>query len=1198
MATATSSSIESVNPFEEVVPLSVSASASSSSAPPFDVFINHCGADVKFTLATTIHDKLNALGLSVFLDVHSLRLGDVIPAQIEEAMRTASLHIAIFSQKYAHSPWCLAELSFMLKTGKRIIPVFYHVDPSDLRWVGQGKGIYAPAFSQHKEKDRYSEKKLDEWKKALESVSFGSGCVIKDNRDEAMQLKNIVNMASKVLETVALVVADKPVGLDDIVRDFERNTVESTGNEHNAQIVGIVGMGGAGKTTLAKELYNRKSSSFQSSSIVFAVRDAASRDTLHEKQKKILGDLGVQGLSFDNIEEGKALLANRLRSVCALIILDDVDHRSQLDALLPPKDRLASGSLVIVTTRELHLLAKWGSTIYRMKPLNPFHAKELFCSHAFLQSSPIEGFESIVEEFLEACHGLPLSLEVMGGLVFGRSKDFWKSQLDKISRMLPEDIRGRLKVSYDALDEEDKDMFMDVACFFIGEKISLAIEVWDGSGWSGLHGWETLVNKCLVNVDESDCITMHDHLRDLGRDLADRHTPSRVWLKKHIMNIQKQAREGWSIRGIDAGGFEYTGEPLGYWQRLKKFFELIGILNRYFGRLRYFWRTPPPSLGLKLFAGKEEIFMKYFCTSSEEPAWLRFDRYNGRKLHQLWSLKKLRILELRSAYWLRELWDNSDLRELIIDNANMLQRIPNSIGRLEELKMIALTGCVAMKNLPEEFCGLRSLEWLQLSSCSILSSLPPSLGDLINLRHVDLSYCERLQNLPDSFKQLRHLQHLNLSYCTELTLTSDMLENISNLVYCNFEGCRKLEELPNQITRQVFLRELNVNHTGIREVPSDIGELKNLEALEIESPFLASLPSSLGNLYSLSRLSINSPLLINLPSSFHDLSRLTELHLIGCKMLNSLPDFAGSLSMLKSISINSTAVSIISISEVSCPSLEILSLRNNGHLVDIQTLPTSVRRLDVSDCTTLKKIMGLRGLADLQYLFIVRCPELNELASFADLHSLKEVKIEDCDKVVKIEGLQNSRSLETLEAVTRWKSQAIQSLEGTEKLKKLKMVVENISALQPCIQTIKKWPGEMLICGRAVSGAESVMDSLSFPTLKMVNSSLEKSASGDAWEAECGKRHSSDAAIVCLLVNSFANSTFRFFFSDGNASMRLREGKWVIVGVWRQNCSLMDKLTMTAQRWNGEGEVERAILLVGEEGRVIEAFTHFWALFI
>lgn len=164
------------NPFDELAPLSASTSTE-----PWQIFINHRGSDVKYTLASKIHRTLEGMGYRAFLDVEALEPGDVIPAEIQVAMISSSLHIAIFSPNYAQSPWCLAELSFVLKTGAKIIPIFYHVEPSDLRWVQQGKGKYAHAFSEHVKKGRYTEEKLNQWKEALYNISFNSGFLVKDN---------------------------------------------------------------------------------------------------------------------------------------------------------------------------------------------------------------------------------------------------------------------------------------------------------------------------------------------------------------------------------------------------------------------------------------------------------------------------------------------------------------------------------------------------------------------------------------------------------------------------------------------------------------------------------------------------------------------------------------------------------------------------------------------------------------------------------------------------------------------------------------------------------------------------------------------------------------------------------------------------------------------------------------------------------
>ncbi|KAH9289193.1 hypothetical protein KI387_033310, partial [Taxus chinensis] len=633
-------------PFEGISPQASQPSSTLTGKAPYDVFIHHRGRDVKHKLASTIYYTLKRLGVRAFLDQEELDLGDSIPIALQQAIQGASVHIAILSKNYAQSPWCLAELSLMLKTDAPIIPVFYYVQPGDLRWVAKGKGIYAKDFYQLQRKRRYSSKMLREWKAALQSVSNITGRVlISDNDDEGRVLDEIVNSVLEAVKIVPLEVAKYPVAMDEIVLDFETSTLQARESEQHVQIVGIAGFGGAGKTTFAKELYNRKRSSIKRSSFLTDVRLAATRNALPDKQKKLLQDLRVQNESFDNIHEGKAFLSNRLRSLSesVLIVLDDVDHEDQVDALLPPKDSLAPGSLIIVTTREGDVLRKSGITsVYKMRPLHQSHAEKLFCFHAFLRPSPLEGFDDLAEKFLTVCKGLPLSLKVIGALLYGRnySKDYWESQLSKIQRILPKDILNTLEVSYEALDEEEKEMFLDVACFFIGEKKSLAIAVWDGSGWSGLCGWEKLFSKCLVEVDEEDCITMHDHLRDLGREIAMTHSPSRLFSPRHRIRIQ----EGMLLRGIKATCTRWWNRDSYSEQALKECSEMM--------------TNSSPTTGLQLLLVKGNDFTQECAEVCTDLVWLRWLRFPHRNLPSWLSLEKLTVLQLYDAWQLEELWED------------------------------------------------------------------------------------------------------------------------------------------------------------------------------------------------------------------------------------------------------------------------------------------------------------------------------------------------------------------------------------------------------------------------------------------------------------------------------------------------------------------------------------------------------------
>ncbi|GLJ27323.1 hypothetical protein SUGI_0536190 [Cryptomeria japonica] len=1128
-------------------------------------------------------------------------------------MKTASLHIAIFSENYAQSRWCLDELSFMCKTGTKIVPIFYHVKPEDVRYA---KGVYAAAFERHKENGRYTSKKLQEWKDALSSVSNNIGHIVNNKEDENMLLKNITYCAMKETGKLPFMVAKHPVGLDEIVEDFEKITkIQSDRSDQIVPIVGIWGMGGAGKTTLAKELYNRRYPLMKKASLILDIRDAAKNNLLCEKQKKLLEDLGCKNVSVDSIEKGKAILTSNLKSFQALIVLDDVDHVDQLDALLPrqgSESLIGSDSLIIVTTRDLEVLRRWNiSSRYQMKPLGTVHAKQLFCWHAFIQESPLNGFEEfekLVENFLEVCNGLPLSLKVLGGQLYGNlSKESWESQLDKFSRVLHNDIKDKLKISYDALDYEEKEAFLDAACFFIGKKCDLVIELWNGSEWSGLYNLERLRNKCLIEIDDQNSIRMHDHLRDLGREIANEQSPYRLWYPQQKIKVCNE-QNGIGIRGIVVTSAACFSDE-----------EFVSCSPR--GELMVnttggVQALMPSTLGLKFIVARDRSLSHVISEASRDLVWLQWYDIEQRDLQSLFPLKKLTVLQLRGnsdQYKpLQELWVDecdapSQLRVLTFSHCEGLPGLPKSIGRLKLLKKIVLEYAWHLESLPEEFGLLQSLEHLEIKLSPHLLSLPNSMGNLRNLRHLCLKECHQLERLPDSCKELTLLQHLDLDCCFKITLKEDLMENMSNLEYLDFSMCEQLEKLPLHIANQASLRELNLRSVrNLRELPVKIGQLSKLRKLHVGSHSLTSLPASLGDLSclttlkisgctelqclpdSVGRLSLLERLEIRysgvkaLPESISQLIDLESLEIENCEVSELDLGVGSSLCKLKTIDLSyNNQLSKISISEDSCAGLETLTIQCNINLTEIENLPSSVRKLVIS-----------------------KCPNLSALPSFAQLTSLREFVLRGCKQVKQIEGLNHCRELEVLEAHTGWEVPSIQGIECMERLRTLQLTAMRKSVVEGCIQSLQKWPGEIVVCLRAVQNAASLVNSLAIPSLRVLDSCSNVQISRRCTTKLVVKQPpKGNAIIVCFVMSTRHWAVFRMYSHTigeyagpaAEADVEVEEGRWVWIGVFTQRSKWYGvKCVEISLEWSycpsKEGIVEEGFLAMVQEEKVMEVF--------
>lgn len=370
-------------------------------------------------------------------------------------------------------------------------------------------------------------------------------------------LKNVIESVLTYVKK-PLDVAKYPTGLDEKIAEFENKVLlphlQSVRKPH---ILGIVGLGGAGKTTLAKELFNRKSSQYSRCCFLDDVRENVNKGSLLSLQCSLLKKLNGTDLQLSSKDEAIAMLKKHLPSQEILLILDDVDKVDQVDALVPNQTSIHSNSLILITSRDRDVLTRSGveeSSIYKLNGLNEQHSRELFCWHAFRRSYPPPEFEDLSEKFVNACNGLPLSLKVFGALLCGNiDMSFWHQQLDKLLKTLPSEIQERLRISYEALESDEKQMFLDIACFFLGENRDTAITIWNGSGWGGELGFQTLQNKCLVEVVEEvgwnrswSKIRMHDHLRDLGRAEARVSQPLRFWRVDDLLQQSSVSSQSFS----------------------------------------------------------------------------------------------------------------------------------------------------------------------------------------------------------------------------------------------------------------------------------------------------------------------------------------------------------------------------------------------------------------------------------------------------------------------------------------------------------------------------------------------------------------------------------------------------------------------------------------------------------------------------
>ncbi|KAG6675556.1 hypothetical protein I3842_15G109000 [Carya illinoinensis] len=866
----------------------------------YDVFLSFRGEDVRQNFISHLYDALRRRGINTYIDEHLERGKEISPVLLK-AIEESRISIIVLSQNYASSTWCLEELMKILECREMkqqiVLPVFYKVHPSIVR--GQKKS-YGETLTNYKDKLN-DDMKVDSWKDALKEVANLSGFHLKKDGNESEFIHSIIQLVdSKIVNQTYFEVANHPIGV--VSRVQHVYSLLSIGENDIVHMVGIFGVGGIGKTTIAKEVYNIISSKFEGSCFLKNIRETSkSKYGLVQLQQTLLFYiLGASSVcNIGHVDRGINVIKNKLCYKRVLLILDDVDDWEQLKALAGNRDWFGSGSRIIITTRDKNLLSNYEvDATYEVEKLNHYEALELFSLCAFKRRKPLDNYVELTQRIIRYAGGLPLALEVLGLDLHGRSIHEWESALEEYKRSPHEKIQKILRMSYDGLRESERKIFLDIAFFFKGENVDYVVKIFDSCGLSPNIGIKKLMDKCLITIDDCNKFEMHDLLQDMGREIVREESPkepggrSRLWNHEDIRHVLEENTGTNQIEGI-----------------------LIDLP-----------KTDIICLSSEAFMKMKNL--RYFINHNA--------RFSGSPNYLSNELRVLNWVEYPS----QSLPYNFHGRKLVD------LRISDSL----------------FKELGVGFQNFQNLARMHFSRCEFLTTIP-DLSQIPNLEWLDVAACKNLVEVHASVGSLDKLEHLSFTRCTKLTSLPTKLK-FRYLKYLRFDGCLSLQNFPEIEFERECLRHLSLANTDIKELPLSIGHLSGLEVLHLRGcKNLVHLPPGILRFRHLKDLSlVGCSKVVFIPNILKDdccsidLPMLERLYLANCHLPD--PDILMRLNRYFTlVYLNLSGSDIIRLPESITMFFDMryLELVDCKKLQEIPALPPNIQMVDITGCLSLER---------------------------------------------------------------------------------------------------------------------------------------------------------------------------------------------------------------------------------------------------
>nr|GFA76230.1 hypothetical protein [Tanacetum cinerariifolium]GFA78244.1 hypothetical protein [Tanacetum cinerariifolium]GFA78246.1 hypothetical protein [Tanacetum cinerariifolium] len=463
--------------------------------------------------------------------------GELVCPSVIKAIQSSQVAIIVFSTRclsFRLMDEVACIMKCMVERGLIVKPIFYDVDPLQMQRDIQMIGASISRFESVKNKE------VGSWRNPLMHASNLSGWVPKHcvNRHDSKSIIQIIDTVTFGLLPLKSSSHTNLVGVETRMQDLKLLLEIGAGGVF---MLGIWGIGGGGKSTLAFAICKEICHEFDCCCFVENVREESKKKGLEILQETILLKvLKQKRVAVSSIEEGKFLMKSRLCNISVLIVLDDVDDYHQLEALAGSHDWFGKGSRIIITTREKCLLKSHKvDRIYGVDLLNSEEALELFSRHAFGHHRPPEGYDELLEDVVSRVDGLPLALKSLGSFLCNRVLNEWKSAW--ASSIQYTEIMENLKISYDGLPDSEKKLFLDIACLIDGNLEHVAMTILHARDFYSFQ-IEFLVDKGLITVSDG-VFFMHNMLKEMGLYIVQGGHPnsfkqySRVWQKEDVLNI-------------------------------------------------------------------------------------------------------------------------------------------------------------------------------------------------------------------------------------------------------------------------------------------------------------------------------------------------------------------------------------------------------------------------------------------------------------------------------------------------------------------------------------------------------------------------------------------------------------------------------------------------------------------------------------